>query len=165
LLRIDLRAALTRGMQGSQPIFHPVSHKKTGLPGASRMVTGTQVYAQSLQGELSGWTRYLPRTQRQLKGIGSVRHGGNLKNDADYRIDTKYASYDEGYKPDGAHDNWRTGQVGFRSDWVKTDGDLITLQGDYCRGKAGQLVNIPSGPSGPPPTTVIPTVDDTDDIA
>ena len=98
----------------------------------------------------------------EVKGIGSVRHGGKLKNGADYRIYAKYASYDEGYNPDGAHDDWRTGQIGFRSDWVKTDRDSITLQGDYYRGKAGQLVNIPSGPSGPPPTTVIPTVDDTD---
>ena len=129
------------------------------------MVTGTQVNEQSLQGDLSGWTRYLPRTQCQLKGIGSVRHGGKLKNGADYGIYAKYASYDEGYNPDGAHDDWRSGQVGFRSDWVKTDCDLITLRGDYYRGKAGQLVNIPSGPSGPPPTPVIPTLDDTDDIA
>ena len=98
----------------------------------------------------------------EVKGIGSVRHGGKLKNGADYRIYAKYASHDEGYNPDGAHDDWRTGQIGFRSDWVKTDRDSITLQGDYYRGKAGQLVNIPSGPSGPPPTTVIPTVDDTD---
>lgn len=98
----------------------------------------------------------------EVKGIGSVRHGGKLKNGADYRIYAKYASYDEGYNPDGAHDDWRTGQIGFRSDWVKTDRDSITLQGDYYRGKAGQLVNIPSGPSGPPPTTVIPTVDDID---
>ena len=98
----------------------------------------------------------------EIKGIGSVRHGGKLKNGADYRIYAKYASYDEGYSADGAHDDWRTGQVGFRSDWVKTDRDSITFQGDYYRGKAGQLVNIPGGPNGPPPTTVIPTVNDTD---
>jgi iron complex outermembrane receptor protein len=98
----------------------------------------------------------------EVKGIGSVRHGGKLKNGADYRIYAKYASYDEGYNPDGAHDDWRTGQIGFRSDWLKTDRDSITLQGDYYRGTAGQLVNIPSGPPGPPPTSVIPTVDDTE---
>jgi iron complex outermembrane receptor protein len=98
----------------------------------------------------------------EVKGIGSVRHGGKLKNGADYRIYAKYSSYDEGYNPAGAHDDWRTGQIGFRSDWVKTDRDSITLQGDYYRGKAGQLVNIPTGPPGTPPTTVIPTVNDTD---
>jgi len=98
----------------------------------------------------------------EIKGIGSVRHGGKLKNGADYRIYAKYSSYDEGYNTEGAHDDWRTGLVGFRSDWVKTDRNVITFQGDYYRGKAGQLVNIPTGPPGPPPTTVIPTVNDTD---
>ncbi len=97
-----------------------------------------------------------------VNGIGSVRHGGKLKNGADYRIYAKYSNYDEGFNPAGAHDDWRTGQIGFRSDWVKTDRDSITLQGDYYRGKAGQLVNIPGGPPGPPPTTVIPTVNDID---
>lgn len=98
----------------------------------------------------------------EIKGIGSVRHGGKIKNGADYRIYAKYSSYDEGYNTDGAHDDWRTGLVGFRSDWVKTERDDITFQGDYYRGKAGQLVDIPTGPPGPPPTSVIPTVNDTD---
>ncbi|MEN8205390.1 MAG: TonB-dependent receptor [Pseudomonadota bacterium] len=98
----------------------------------------------------------------EVKGIGSVRHGGKFRNGADYRVYAKYNSYDEGYNPDGAHDDWRTGQVGFRTDWVKTDRDDITLQGDYYRGTAGQLVNIPAGPPAPPPTTIVPTVSDTD---
>ena len=95
----------------------------------------------------------------EVKGIGSVRHGGKLKNGADYRIYAKYNSYDEGYNRDGAHDDWRSGQIGFRTDWVKTDRDDITLQGDYYRGTAGQLVNVPAGSS---PTTIVPTVNDTD---
>jgi len=98
----------------------------------------------------------------EVKGIGSVRHGGKFRNGADYRIYAKYNSYDEGYNAAGAHDDWRSGQIGFRTDWVKTDRDDITLQGDYYRGKAGQLVNIPTGPAGPPPTTIVPTVSDTD---
>ena len=92
----------------------------------------------------------------EVKGIGSVRHGGKLKNGADYRVYAKYNSYDEGYNADGAHDDWRSGQIGFRTDWVKTDRDDITLQGDYYRGTAGQLVNVPTGPPGLPPTTIIP---------
>lgn len=98
----------------------------------------------------------------EVQGIGSVRHGGKLTNGADYRIYAKYNSYAEGYNADGAHDDWRSGQIGFRTDWVKTDRDDITLQGDYYRGTAGQLVNIPAGPPGPPPTTIVPTVSDTD---
>ncbi len=98
----------------------------------------------------------------EVKGIATVRQGGKLKNGADYRVYAKVQSYDEGFNRAGAHDDWRTGQIGFRSDWVKTERDTITLQGDYYRGVAGQLVNIPTGPPGPPPTTVIPTVSDTD---
>ena len=98
----------------------------------------------------------------EVKGIGSVRHGGKFRNGADYRIYAKYNSYDEGYNADGAHDDWRSGQIGFRTDWVKTDRDDITLQGDYYRGKAGQRVNVPTGPAGPPPTSIVPTVSDTD---
>jgi iron complex outermembrane receptor protein len=98
----------------------------------------------------------------EVQGIGSVRHGGKLTNGADYRIYAKYNSYAEGYNADGAHDDWRSGQIGFRTDWVKTDRDDITLQGDYYRGTAGQLVNIPAGPPGLPPTTIVPTVSDTD---
>ena len=97
----------------------------------------------------------------EVKGVGTVRHGGQLKNGMDYRVYAKFNSYDSGYNPDGAHDDWRSGQLGFRTDWVKTERDTVTLQGDYYRGVAGELVNIPTGPAGPPPTTVIPTVSDT----
>ena len=97
----------------------------------------------------------------EVKGIGVARHGGHLKNGVDYRVYAKYSDYDEGYSPDGAHDDWRTGQIGFRSDWVQTDRDRITLQGDYYQGKSGQQVDIPTGPAGPPPTTINQVVDDT----
>ena len=97
----------------------------------------------------------------EVKGSGVARHGGSLKNGVDYRVYAKYSDYDEGYSSAGAHDDWRTGQLGFRSDWVQTDRDSITLQGDYYQGKSGQQVNIPTGPAGPPPTTINQVVDDT----
>jgi iron complex outermembrane receptor protein len=98
----------------------------------------------------------------EVRGIGSARHGGKLKNGGDYRIYAKYSSHDSGHNPAGAHDDWRTGQIGFRSDWAGKDSDSITLQGDLYEGKAGQLVNVPTGPAGPPPTTIVPIVDDSD---
>jgi iron complex outermembrane receptor protein len=98
----------------------------------------------------------------EVRGIGSARHGGKLKNGGDYRIYAKYSSPDSGHNPAGAHDDWRTGQIGFRSDWAGKDSDSITLQGDLYEGKAGQLVNVPTGPAGPPPTTIVPIVDDSD---
>ena len=98
----------------------------------------------------------------EVRSIGVVRHGGKLKNGIDYRVYAKFSDYDEGYNSDGAHDDWRTGQLGFRSDWVQTDRDSITLQGDYYRGKAGQQTNIATGPAGPPPTTINQVIDDTE---
>ena len=95
----------------------------------------------------------------EVRGIGVARHGGRLKNGVDYRVYAKYSDYDEGYSSDGAHDDWRTGQLGFRSDWVQTDRDKITLQGDYYQGKSGQQVNIPAGQM---PTTINQVVDDTE---
>jgi len=97
----------------------------------------------------------------EVKGIGVARHGGKLKNGVDYRVYAKYSDYDDGYSSAGAHDDWRTGQLGFRSDWVQTEHDQITLQGDYYQGKSGQQVNIPTGPAGLPPTTIDQVVDDT----
>ena len=98
----------------------------------------------------------------EVKGIGVARHGGQLKNGVDYRVYAKYSDYDEGYSSAGAHDDWRTGQLGFRSDWLKTDRDRITLQGDYYRGKAGQQIDIATGPAAPPPTTINQVIDDTE---
>ena len=97
----------------------------------------------------------------EVRGIGVARHGGKLKNGVDYRVYAKYSDYDDGYSSAGAHDDWRTGQLGFRSDWVQTEHDQITLQGDYYQGKSGQQVNIPTGPAGLPPTTIDQVVDDT----
>jgi iron complex outermembrane receptor protein len=98
----------------------------------------------------------------EVRGIGVARHGGKLKNGIDYRVYAKYSDYDEAYSSAGAHDDWRSGQLGFRSDWMQTDRDSITLQGDYYRGKAGQQVSIATGAAGPPPTTINQVIDDTE---
>ena len=95
----------------------------------------------------------------EIRGSGVARHGGKLNNGVDYRVYAKYSDYDEGYSSAGAHDDWRTGQLGFRSDWGQTDRDKITLQGDYYQGKSGQQVNIPAGQM---PTTINQVIDDTE---
>lgn len=101
-------------------------------------------------------------TGNEIDGIGTVRHGGHLNNGADYRVYGKYSKYDNGYSSDRTHDDWKLGQVGFRSDRDWSKRDSYTLQGDFYHGKAGNLVNIPTGPAGPPPTTVVQVADDTD---
>ena len=94
----------------------------------------------------------------EIPGIGSVRQGGKLQNGADYRIYAKYQSYAEGYNAAGAHDDWRSGQVGFRTDWSGSHRDAVTLQGDLYRGITGQQVVIPTGNG---PTIGVPEIDDT----
>jgi hypothetical protein len=60
-------------------------------------------------------------TGNENPGIGNVRHGGKLQNGRDYRIYAKHQSYAEGYYTSGAHDDWRSGQVGLRTDWSAID--------------------------------------------
>ena len=132
---------------------------------------GTLWGANAVNGVINIITRSATETQGnmvavaagdELRSSGSARHGGKLKNGADYRVYAKYSDHDEGYNKAGAHDDWRSGQVGFRSDWDQSGNDSLTLQGDYYRGKAGQQVTIPVG-SGVPldPTRTIQDIDDT----
>jgi len=95
----------------------------------------------------------------EVSGSGSVRHGDRLENGGDYRVYAKHESYDEGYNPAGAQDDWHSSQAGFRADWDAGPGDAVTLQGDVYKGAAGQLVTIPSGEG---PTTGVPVAADTD---
>ena len=80
----------------------------------------------------------------EVRGIGVARHGGKLKNGIDYRVYAKYSDYDEAYSSTGAHDDWRSGQLGFRSDWMQTDRDSITLQGDYYRARLASKSALPA---------------------
>ena len=129
---------------------------------------GTLWGANAVNGVINIITRSAAETQsglvsvtagNEIPGIGNVRHGGKLQNGGDYRIYAKYQSYAEGYNASGAHDDWRSGQVGFRTDWSASPNDAITIQGDLYQGKAGQQVIIPAGNG---PTVGMPVNDDTD---
>lgn len=132
---------------------------------------GTLWGANAVNGVINIITRTAADTQgnmvavaagNELRSSGTVRHGGKLNNGADYRVYAKYSDHDEGYNPAGAHDDWRSGQVGFRSDWGRGGTDSFTLQGDYYRGKAGQQVAIPVGSGAPlDPTGTLQAIDDT----
>lgn len=87
-----------------------------------------------------------------------VRYGGQLDNGADYRVYGEFFSRDEGYASGGAHDDWRLGQGGFRSDWERSSTDTFTFQGDYYDGKLGQQVTT----AGNPPPTLLTSNNDVD---
>lgn len=139
---------------------------------------GTLWGANAVNGVINIITRSAADTQgtlisasagNEVRGSGTVRHGGKLKNGGNYRVYAKYTSNDEGevsrtldpgFGLTETHDDWESGQVGFRMDWNSGDGDGFTVQGDLSSGHAGQLTLEPV--DGGPGTIPNPVVDDTD---
>jgi iron complex outermembrane recepter protein len=72
----------------------------------------------------------------------AVRYGGKLGNRGYYRIFTKYIRQDAFTGPQGkeAADDWHLLHGGFRTDWVLSGRDDLTIQGDIYKGNAGQSV-------------------------
>lgn len=70
------------------------------------------------------------------RGFGAVRYGGRLATNLYYRAYGKYSDRDEFSLIDGggAGDSWWTSQGGVRLDWVPSEIDRLTLQGDYYYG-------------------------------
>jgi iron complex outermembrane receptor protein len=77
------------------------------------------------------------------QGIGVFRSGGTNGRGFNYRIYGKGFIRGPQFHPDGSNfDDWRTGQLGFRTDWDLTTRDTLTLQGDVYRGLDGERVAI-----------------------
>ena len=77
------------------------------------------------------------------QGIGQVRMGGTNGKGLDYRVYGKGFIRGPEFHPDGSNfDHWKTGQVGFRSDWNLNTRDALTLQGDMYAGLDGERVAI-----------------------
>ena len=69
------------------------------------------------------------------EGFATLRYGGKLENDLNYRVYAKYRDRDDGIAANGndAFDDKQIGQGGFRSDWQINKRDSLTMQGDYYR--------------------------------
>lgn len=79
------------------------------------------------------------------QGTGDIRYGGSTKGGFNYRIYSMGAMRGPEYHPD--HDNfddWRMGQIGFRTDWKSGEKDSFTVQGDVYRGESGESLQIAS---------------------
>jgi iron complex outermembrane recepter protein len=77
------------------------------------------------------------------QGIGEFRLGGTNGQGFDYRVYGKGFIRGPEFHPDGSNfDDWRTGQLGFRTDWNVTSRDTLTLQGDMYKGLDGERVAI-----------------------
>ena len=73
------------------------------------------------------------------RGFSSARYGGGNGEDFHYRVYGKWFDRDNGFNPDGdAHDDWRAGRGGFRTEWTPTCDDMITLQGEIFEVHSGR---------------------------
>ena len=71
-------------------------------------------------------------------GFSSMRYGGRIGEDLDYRIYGKWFETGDYFSPDfQATDAWRQVHGGFRMDWRTSCEDTITFQGDYYNGYDG----------------------------
>jgi len=68
----------------------------------------------------------------------ALRYGGQIGDNAYFRVFGKFTDQDAELDPPGASpDNWRLGHVGLRSDWQAGAQDAVTIQGDLYDGHIG----------------------------
>jgi len=72
-------------------------------------------------------------TGSDVKGIGTIRYGGQLSTNGTYRVYGKYQNWDNALHADGqpAADGWEQNRQGFRADWNLPNSAKFTLQGDF----------------------------------
>src|SRR6266852_2921920 len=79
------------------------------------------------------------------QGFINFRYGAGNSKGFNYRIYGKgFTRAPEFHSDHQQFDDWRMGQVGFRTDWDSHNRDRLTLQGDLYYGDAGQRVGIAS---------------------
>jgi iron complex outermembrane receptor protein len=77
------------------------------------------------------------------QGIGEARVGGTVGRSFNYRVYGKGFIRGPGFHPDGSNfDNWKTGQLGFRTDGDLNARDSVTFQGDMYEGLDGERVAV-----------------------
>jgi iron complex outermembrane recepter protein len=82
----------------------------------------------------------------------ALRYGGQLTDNAYFRVFGKFTDQDAELDPPGASpDNWRLGHVGFRSDWQASAQDAVMVQGALYDGKIGLVEPSVSIIGRPPP--------------
>lgn len=111
---------------------------------------GTLWGANAVNGIINIVTRSAAETQGALVEVladyrgehrTTVRHGGALSSDADYRVYARYTDYAASSDGD---DDWRVVRGGARLDWRLSARDELTLQGDFYDGKVGQTFRLTS---------------------
>jgi iron complex outermembrane receptor protein len=96
--------------------------------GVINIITKSAKETQGLLVSTSAGTEEQPAT--------SLRYGGQLGSNVYYRVYAKYVNHDNFVDASGNEtaDSWNALRGGARLDWEATEGDLLTLQGDYYGG-------------------------------
>jgi iron complex outermembrane receptor protein len=78
--------------------------------------------------------------------LTTIRYGGKVGDDWYYRIFVDHYDRAGFVDPMGnsTPDDWHSTHTGFRTDWEPDASRILTLQGDYYIGEAGESVTIPS---------------------
>ena len=77
------------------------------------------------------------------QGTVALRYGSRHDSNLDYRVYGKGSMYGAEFHPDGQNfDEWKMGQLGFRTDWTPNGRDFLNVQGDLYKGRDGERVAI-----------------------
>jgi len=77
------------------------------------------------------------------QGEAAARYGAANGGRFDYRIYGKGFIRGAEFHPDGQNfDEWKMGQVGFRTDWTPNRRDSVNVQGDMYKGRMGERVAL-----------------------
>lgn len=96
-------------------------------------------------------------TGTEERSLNIVRYGGQTGDDLYWRVYGKQFDRDQAYSPDTDFDDWRQGRGGFRADWMLSDCDALTVQGDFYEGDSGTFQTVPV----PAPPFIVDLVGDT----
>jgi len=77
------------------------------------------------------------------QGELAARYGAARGRNFDYRVYGKGFIRGAEFHPDGQNfDEWKMGQLGFRTDWTPNGRDSVSVQGDMYKGRMGERVGI-----------------------
>jgi len=78
--------------------------------------------------------------------INGFRYGNQVGEGLHWRVYGKQFERGPGFDPATSGDDWRMGRGGFRVDWDPDPhrSDMLTIQGDYYGGRAGQQEFVPN---------------------
>jgi iron complex outermembrane receptor protein len=110
--------------------------------------------ANAVNGVINILTKHAADTQGGLvsltvgneeRAIVGLRYGGQVGDNAHYRVYGKYLERDDlvDERGEDAGDNWDLQRGGFRLDWDPTSRHVFNLQGDLYQGSLDQTLTVP----------------------